>query len=67
LMATLAGGDVDSDNEIGPGDFALLAGAFLSVNGDPNWNDQADLDGDGEVGPGDFSILSANFLQTGAP
>lgn len=67
LTATLAGGDVDGDNEIGPGDFALLAGAFLSVNGDPNWSDQADLDGDGEVGPGDFAILSANFLQTGAP
>jgi len=62
---TLINGDVDGDNEVGPGDFGALATAFLSVSGDPNWNVEADLDGDGEVGPGDFGILATNFLTSG--
>lgn len=62
---SLLNGDIDGDNEVGPGDFGQLATAFLSVNGDPNWNPEADLDGDGEVGPGDFGILANNFLEAG--
>lgn len=62
---SLINGDVDGDNEIGPGDFGQLATAFLSSNGDPNWNARADLDRDGEVGPGDFGILATNFLVAG--
>lgn len=62
---SLTNGDVDGDNEVGPGDFGQLATAFLSVDGDPNWNANADLDGDGEVGPGDFGILANNFLSSG--
>lgn len=65
LSHSLINGDVDGDDEVGPGDFGLLAAAFLSVSGDPNWNPNADLDGDGEVGPGDFSILANNFLLSG--
>lgn len=57
-------GDIDGDGEVGPGDFSALATAFLSADGDPNWNPDADLDGDGEVGPGDFSILARNFLRS---
>lgn len=57
-------GDIDKDGEVGPGDFSLLANAFLSVPGDSNWNEDADLDGDGEIGPGDFSILANNFLRS---
>jgi len=62
---SLTNGDVDQDNEVGPGDFGALATAFLSVDGDPNWNALADLDCDGEVGPGDFGILATNFLDAG--
>lgn len=58
----LLNGDIDNDGEVGPGDFSILATAFLSADGDPNWNAAADLDRDGEVGPGDFSILANNFL-----
>lgn len=65
LLMTLKNGDVDGDNEVGPGDFGDLANAFLSVSGDPNWDPFADLDGDGEVGPGDFAILANNFLLAG--
>lgn len=58
-------GDIDGDNEVGPGDFSALAGAFLSANGDPNFVAAADLDADGEVGPGDFSLLALHFLEAG--
>lgn len=61
----LFNGDVDEDNEVGPGDFGALSSAFGSVDGDTNWNAMADLDGDGEVGPSDFGILSANFGVSG--
>lgn len=62
---TLTNGDVDNDNEVGPGDFGGLSAAFGSVAGDGNWNAMADLDGDGEVGPSDFGVLSANFGMSG--
>lgn len=61
----LVNGDVDNDNEIGPGDFGLLSSAFGSVSGDSSFLPEADLDGDGEVGPSDFGILSAHFGLAG--
>lgn len=54
-------GDINGDNEVGPADFSLLAAAFGSFVGDPNYNAAADINGDEEVGPADFAILSANF------
>lgn len=65
LTGIFVNGDIDGDNEIGPGDFAALALAFLTAVGDPNFNPDADLDGDGEVGPGDFAIIAENFLLSG--
>lgn len=65
ISTSLINGDVDRDNEVGPGDFSRLAAAFLSAPGDSNWDANADLEGDGEVGPGDFGILSNNFLLSG--
>ena len=65
LNLELTNGDIDEDNEIGPGDFGMLSAAFGSVDGDPNWAANADLDGDGEIGPSDFGILSANFGLAG--
>lgn len=65
LNFSLVNGDVDNDNEIGPGDFGALSSAFGATSGDSNWNAMADLDEDGEVGPSDFGILSANFGLAG--
>lgn len=64
-LISLINGDVDGDNEIGPGDFRDFVHAFMTVPGDPRWNPQADLDGDEEVGPSDFSILASNFGEQG--
>lgn len=47
-------GDVDQDNEVGPGDFEMVVAQF-GGSGD------ADVDRDGEVGPSDFEIVVQNF------
>lgn len=64
---SLANGDIDADQEVGPSDFALLIGAFGTIPGDPNFLRRADLDRDDEVGPSDFSILAVNFTQVADP
>lgn len=58
-------GDIDGDNEIGPGDFEAVVSAFGTSDGDAGWNPLADLDANGEVGPSDFEILIANFGISG--
>lgn len=62
---SLIAGDINDDNEVGPGDLSLLSAAFLSTPGDSRWLDSADIDGDGEIGASDLSIISANFLLIG--
>lgn len=51
----LVNGDIDDDNEVSIGDYALLSQNFGS--GGPT----GDLNLDGSVDIGDFAILSANF------
>ncbi len=65
VIATLMNGDINGNNEVGPEDFALLAPAFGSFLGDPNYNAAADLDDNDEVGPADFAILAGNFGEFG--
>jgi probable HAF family extracellular repeat protein len=62
---SLKNGDVDTDNEVGIGDYAILSQAFNSAPGDGNWNVSADLNGDQGVDIGDYAILSQNFGQLG--
>jgi hypothetical protein len=65
LNASLPNGDVDGDNEVAIGDYAVLSAAFSSAPGDPNWAPEADLNGDDSVDIGDYAILSANFGLVG--
>lgn len=60
-VVALTNGDVDGDNEVAIGDYAILSAAFGSMPGDPNWVEAADVDDDGEVTIGDFAVLSNNF------
>lgn len=60
-------GDIDNDNEVSIGDYALLSYAFGSEPGDPNWIEDADLNGDLEVDILDFAILSGAWGQIGDP
>lgn len=62
---SLLNGDVNNDNEVGPGDFTLLSGSFGTQFGDAGYLASADLNGDEEVGPADFTILAASFGESG--
>lgn len=65
LSFSLIDGDVNGDNGVTLGDFAVLRAAYGSSAGDGNWNPSADLNGDGAVTLGDFAILRASFGLNG--
>lgn len=58
-------GDVDGDNEVGAGDYAILSAAFGTADGDPGFEAEADLNGDRAVDIGDYSILSLRYGRIG--
>lgn len=62
---TYTNGDIDNDNEVTIGDYALLSTNFGLDSSSPFWNPQADLDGDEEVSIGDYSLMSVSFGETG--
>ncbi|MEM7797743.1 MAG: dockerin type I domain-containing protein [Chloroflexota bacterium] len=64
-FGTLAGGDVNGDNEVTLLDFSILSASFNLSQGSPGYDARADLNGDGQVTALDFSILSSNFNTTG--
>ncbi|HRI42777.1 MAG TPA: GDSL-type esterase/lipase family protein [Fimbriimonadaceae bacterium] len=61
----LVNGDVDGDNEVAIGDYALLSSAFGASLGDPHYLPGADLDEDQTIDIGDFAILSSSFGTAG--
>jgi hypothetical protein len=54
-------GDIDGDKDVDPDDFAIFAGAYGSVEGDPTYDPEADLDRDSDVDPDDFAIFAGNY------
>jgi hypothetical protein len=54
-------GDLDGDGDVDRFDFEILAVAYGSTEGDPNYNPEADLDSDGDIDRFDFAILSLNY------
>lgn len=56
---SLANGDLDGDNEIAIGDYAVVSQTFGTS--DPS----GDVNGDGEVDIGDVALVSANFGRVG--
>jgi hypothetical protein len=61
----LLGGDANNDNSVGTGDMLILQSAWLSNEGDENWDERADFNGDGSIGTGDMLIMKNNWLVTG--
>ena len=57
-------GDINNDGSIDIHDAILLATAFRSKPGDPNWNSKADLNHDGAIDIYDAIIMAANFGKT---
>ncbi|MBX7135657.1 MAG: hypothetical protein K1X67_23565 [Fimbriimonadaceae bacterium] len=62
---SLRNGDIDEDNEVGIGDYAILSFAYNSSPGDPNWEPMADLNGDDAVDIADYAILSDSYGEAG--
>jgi len=54
-------GDVNRDGYINDVDANLIAVAFCSHPGDPNWDPRCDLDKDGHVGVDDVSTCAKNY------
>lgn len=56
-------GDIDGDFKVGLTDLQILAAAYGSKPGDPNWNPNADMDNSGAVGLLDLLTLSQHYGQ----
>jgi hypothetical protein len=56
-------GDIDGDGNVGLPDLVILAVAYNSKPGDPNWNPKADLDNNSIVGLSDLVILATHYGQ----
>jgi hypothetical protein len=54
-------GDVNGDGRVDLKDIALVARAFGSTPGSPNWNPTADLNGDGKIDMKDITLVARNF------
>jgi hypothetical protein len=61
-MPILAG-DINGDGKVDLKDLVLLAFAYGSVPGDPNWDENADLDGNGRVSLTDLVTLALHYGQ----
>jgi hypothetical protein len=57
-------GDINHDGVVDLHDLAILAAAYGSKPGDPNWNPAADLNHDGVVNLLDLQILVSEYGQT---
>ncbi len=64
-FGTLRQGDANNDNFINVTDFSILATAFNTLEGQPNYNANADFNDDGIINITDFSLLATNFGQSG--
>jgi parallel beta-helix repeat protein len=61
LVTVTARCDFDGDRKVGLSDLVIMAKAYGSRPGDPNWNPDTDTDGNGVVGLSDLVILAKNY------
>ncbi|MBQ3388987.1 MAG: hypothetical protein IJG60_07230 [Thermoguttaceae bacterium] len=54
--------DINNDEDISGGDRTLLAQAWLSEEGEENYQYYADINGDGDIGGADRAYLANNWL-----
>ena len=54
--------DINGDGDISGGDRTLLAGAWLSEDGDDEYRYHCDINGDGDIGGADRVYLTNNWL-----
>jgi hypothetical protein len=56
-------GDLNGDFAVGLSDLVILAKAYGSKLGNPNWNPNADIDSNGAIGLTDLVILATHYGQ----
>jgi hypothetical protein len=59
-------GDANNNNYVNILDFSILASAFGTCEGEPDFEPRADFNGDGCITILDFSLLASNFGQGGS-
>lgn len=64
-FAILTAGDVNDDNIIDHGDYALMQARYNTICGDPLYGTGYDLNADCKINIQDVSLAAANFGQTG--
>jgi hypothetical protein len=57
-------GDVNREGSVGIDDLAIIALAYHSSPGSPNWNPLADVDKDGYIGISDLSICALYYHKS---
>jgi hypothetical protein len=57
-------GDLNGDGKVDIMDIAIVAKAYGSIPGDPNWNPVADINGDGKVDIMDIAIVAKHYGET---
>jgi hypothetical protein len=57
-------GDINGDGTVNGLDLGIIAGAWLSSPGMPNWNPAADINNDGVVNGLDLGIMAQYWLQS---
>lgn len=64
-FGTLLEGDANDNNRVEIFDFSILATAYRSVPGDPNWDERADFNENDRIEIFDFSLLATNYDRQG--
>jgi hypothetical protein len=63
LVTVTLPADLNGDSSVGLTDLVILAKAWGSKPGDPNWNPNADINGDGSIGLIDLVIMAQHYGQ----
>lgn len=61
LVKTGSGGDVNGDGVVDIFDLSIVALAYGSFEGDPDYNPEADITGDGLVDARDLAVVTLNY------
>ena len=57
-------GDVNGDNKVDGEDLSIIAKAYGSFRGHPNWSPNCDFNNDGNIDAGDFCLVCVNYGKT---
>lgn len=66
-MGVQRASDINGDNSVGIGDFALLKNSFGKSLGQPGYDGRADINGNDVIDLPDFNAVKSNFGIAGSP